>query len=340
MLFSYRFRRFCGKMLRLLLVLLVLAVLALACWLLWLQRYVIYTADGVRLDFSLSAIAPGQIALPPQTTEKTEILYEKPKEDQKQDPATALLTGYYVEEEELYSDIPGLLARLKKLPAGTPVLLDVKNYRGYFYYSTSVGSATFGKVDVAAMDELLQWLGNSELYSIARLPALADYVYGAENPAAGLPVSSGALYFDEQKRYWLDPTKEDTLTYLIQTARELRSLGFDEVVFSDLRIPEAEKIVFAGDRQQAVSDAAQAIVSACATENFLVSFVAERADFPLPTDRSRLYLMNVAAADVAEQVALLPEGFKPGRLVFFADNTDNRYNAYGVLRPLSLAVVG
>lgn len=339
MIFSYRTRRFFGKFFRFLLIACIIAVIGLMCWLLWLQRFVVYTPDGVKLDFSLGEILQGQVAVPPEPGIDVEIQFGPDKEDEQQEPsATQLLKGYYIPEESLYDSIPALLEKLKKLPSGTPVLLDVKNYRGYFYYSTTVGSQTYGKVDIAAMDELIAWLGSSDLYAIARMPALSDYVYGAENPSAGIPLSSGALYFDENKCYWLDPTKEATQTYLIQVVRELRQLGFDEVVFTQFVIPESEKIVFSADRRQAVSDAAQAIVSACATENFLVSYATEDVSFPMPIDRSRLYLLNVPAAGVADIVAQLPESFISSRLVFFADNTDTRYEKYGVLRPIDLAL--
>lgn len=338
MLFSYRTRRFLGRFFRVLLTLAVVALIALLCWVLWLQRFVVYTSEGVKLDFSVSQqIMQGQPAVPPTGGIQVEIQYGSDQEEKPEDPSQQLLSGCYISEEALYTDIPSVLAQLKKLPAGTPVLLDVKNYRGYFYYSTAVGSQTYGKVDVAAMDELIDWLGSSKLYAIARLPALSDYVYGAQNPSAGLPLSSGALYFDDNKCYWLDPTDEDTLSYLIQTVRELRSLGFEEVVFTDFRFPETDKIVFSDDRQQAISGAADAIVTACASDGFVVSYATERVDFPLPAEYSRLYLMNVAAADVADVASRIPDWVSPSRLVFFADNTDTRYNDYGVLRPVELA---
>jgi hypothetical protein len=339
MIFSYRTRRFLGKLFRFFMIVCIIAAIGLLCWLLWLQRFVVYTSEGVKLDFSLGQILQGQVAVPPPPGPDVEIQYGPDKEEEKQEPsATQLLKGYYIPEESLYDNIPGLIEKLQKLPAGTPILLDVKNYRGYFYYSTTVGSQTYGKVDIAAMDELIAWLGSSDLYTIARMPALSDYVYGAENPSAGIPLSSGALYFDENKCYWLDPTKEATQTYLIQVVRELRQLGFDEVVFTQFIIPESDKIVFKADRRQAISDAAQAIVSACATENFLVSYATEDVQFPMPTDRSRLYLLNVPAAGVADIVAQLPDSFLASRLVFFADNTDTRYEKYGVLRPIDLAL--
>ena len=43
-------RRLCVTVLVLLLIVMALAL----CWLLWLNRYVIYTRDGAKLDFNLS----------------------------------------------------------------------------------------------------------------------------------------------------------------------------------------------------------------------------------------------------------------------------------------------
>jgi hypothetical protein len=48
--------------------------------------------------------------------------------------------------------------------------------------------------------------------------------------------------------------------------------------------------------------------------------------------------LHVPAAGVADIVAQLPESFISSRLVFFADNTDTRYEQYGVLRPIDLAL--
>lgn len=338
MLFSYHTRRILSRLFHILLTVAVVAVLVLLCWLLWLQRFVVYTSEGVRLDFSFAdQMLQGQVAVPPEPGPDVQIHFGSAEDDKpQQDPSEQLLSGFYVSEEALYTDVYAVLDQLKALPSGTPVLVDVKNYRGYFYYSTSVGSQTYGKVDVSAMDMLIDWLGKSDLYAIARMPALCDYVFGAEKPSAGLPLSSGALYFDENKCYWLDPTDEDALTYLIQVIRELRGLGFDEVVLTDFRFPDTDKIVFKEDPVQAISDGAQAIVSACATEEFLVSYATEDLTFPLPTARSRLYLTNVQAAQVADVAAQL-QHIAPSCLVFFADNTDNRYNNYSVLRPVELA---
>ena len=48
------------------------------CWLLWLSRYIIYTRDGAKLDFSLDAqVAVGEPALPPGEQETVSIYYNE-----------------------------------------------------------------------------------------------------------------------------------------------------------------------------------------------------------------------------------------------------------------------
>ena len=179
MIFSYRTRRFLGKLFRFFMIVCIIAAIGLLCWLLWLQRFVVYTSEGVKLDFSLGQILQGQVAVPPPPGPDVQIQYGPDKEEDKQEPsATQLLKGYYIPEEALYDNIHGLIEKLQKLPAGTPILLDVKNYRGYFYYSTTVGSQTYGKVNIAAMDELIEHLKISDLYAVARLPAFRDFNYG------------------------------------------------------------------------------------------------------------------------------------------------------------------
>lgn len=338
MIFSYRTRRFLGRTFRILLMIAVVAVVVWLCWLLWLQRFVVYTPDGVRLDFSLSQLQGGEIAVPTEPGPTIPIHYgeaetTKPVEGDTQNK----LAGYYVSAEALQKDISAVKAQLQQLPAGTPVLLDVKTGTGYFYYSTQVGAGTYDGIDRTAMDDLIDWLAQSDLYVIARLSALRDYAYAASNPSAGLPVQGGWLWTDAQRCYWLDPTDEDTLSYLMQVLRELRSLGFDEVVFRNFCFPNTNEIVFTGDKSEALSAAAETLVTACATDDFTVSFFAEDAGFVLPPNRSRLYFENVAAVDVADTAAKYTQTIRNDRLVFLATNNDTRYNEYGVLRPVDLA---
>lgn len=338
---SYRTRR---RLRRLGFTLLITALIALAvwlCWIVWVGRYIVYTPQGARLDFSIDPRFPtGEAAEPPATGETVPIIYDEPEiEEPLPNYDQTAISGYYVDFDALCKDVSAVKAQLQQLPAGTAVLLDVKNTKGYFHYSTSVGETTSGDVDTAAMDELIAWLAGRDLYTIARLPAFRDWEFGLNNVPCGLPKKdgNGSLWMDDTNCYWLDPTSDGALNYLVRITAELRGLGFDEVVFKDFRFPNTEKIEFEGDKAQAIADAAATLVSACTTDRFCVSFCSEDPAFPLPAGRARLYLSEVAAADVHTVAQQVTTDDPAVHVLFMTTVNDTRFDEYSVLRPLESA---
>lgn len=317
----------------------VLLVLALiwSIWFIWLKRYVVYTSDGAKLDFSLGTFTQGQVAEEPPPGETVSIYYNEGDNLVQTSTELTQMTGYYIEIGAMQEDIEAVISQVRQLAAGTPVMVDVKNIYGSFYYSSNVSDQRASSVDTQKMDELIKLLNTKDIYTIARLPALRDYYYGLHHVPDGLPLPGGYLWMDDDSCYWLDPTKEGTLTYLVQIVTELKNLGFDEVVFYDFCFPDTESIIFNGDRNEALKQSAQTLVKTCTNDRFAVSFVASDAAFPLPEGRSRMYLENAAAADaanIAVQTGLTDPDI---RLVFLTENHDTRFDAFSVLRPLSAA---
>ena len=338
---SYRSRRALRRFCTVLLVLALLAALGLLCWLLWLNRFVIYTKDGVKLDFGISdEFQPGQLA-GTQSTENT-IQIEFDQTEPTEPPSTELkqLSGYYITLDMLKGDMSSLKEQISQLPKGTAVMLDVKSIRGEFYYSSNVGNPS-SAVSQAALDDLIAFLRDGGYYIIGRLPAFRDYQFGLRNVACGLmdinKVQLVALWMDETKCYWLKPDAEGTVQHLVRIVTELRTLGFDEVLFYDFRFPDTDQIYYTGDKAAALATCAQTLVTACTSETFTVSFTSTDPTFPLPEGRCRLYMENVAAENVllmAEQAAMTDPEL---RMVFLANTNDSRYDEYGVLRPLEFA---
>jgi len=338
---SYRSRRALRRLCTVLLVLALLVALGLLCWLLWLNRFVIYTKDGVKLDFGISdEFQPGQLA-GTQSTENT-IQIEFDQTEPTEPPSTELkqLSGYYITLDMLKGDMASLKEQIAQLPKGTPVMLDVKSIRGEFYYSSNVGNPS-GAVSQAALDDLIAFLRDGGYYIIGRLPAFRDYQFGLRNVACGLmdinKVHLVALWMDETKCYWLKPDADGTVQHLVRIVTELRTLGFDEVLFYDFRFPDTDQIYYTGDKTAALATCAQTLVTACTSETFTVSFTSTDPTFPLPEGRCRLYMENVAAENVllmAEQAGMTDPEL---RMVFLANTNDNRYDDYGVLRPLDSA---
>ena len=339
MTIPYRTQRVLKRILLILLVILILLATLWVCWLLWVQRYIVFTADGkVKLDFNLPPIAQGQLAVPP---EKEDIPIRYDKNDEMLGSATELaqMVGYYVELTEL-QNIPALKAQIIALPTGTPVMVDVKNIKGAFFYSSTVGATRNSQINAEAFDDLIATIKRCGHYAIAKLPALRDYTYGLNNVPDGVHHSSGRyLYMDDDGCYWLHPGSQGTLSYLTQIIMDLRNLGFDEVVLEDFCFPETTNILVNGDKEALLTNAAKVLLQACATDRFAVSFV-KTAPFTMPEGRSRLYLTGMDASQAAAAAQSSGVSDTAVKLVFLTELHDTRFNVYSVLRPISGADVG
>lgn len=310
------------------------------CWIIWLGRFVVYSREGVRLDFEW--VTPGDYvtALPPEEKpinivydDGNEMVVERSRELEK-------LSGSTVSLDLLTGDIAQLDKLIRQQPKGTAILLELKSGTGSFYYKTAMPNATVsGNVDVEALDELLKYLAKADYYTIASIPAFRDRAYGLKNTSYGVHHSSGRyLWAGEDRCYWLDPAKNGTRTWLVEIASELRDMGFDEVLFTDFCFPPTEDILYEGDKLAALNEAAAHLVYNLATEDFCVSFLCNETGFVLPEGRARLYRSDVDAA-MAQSVAASAGVADPAvNLVYLTEAMDTRYDAYGVLRPLSLGV--
>ena len=316
-----------------------LLILVWMVWLLWLDRYVVYTDDGAHFDFSRSNQSiSGVIAVPPEDDMTVSIYYNEGDGILNVSAELLQLSGYYVDRDMLAAGIPEVIAQLKKLPAETPVMIEMKDIVGRFFYNSTVSDRRYSGIDIAGMEELFSFLSKSNLYTIAKIPAFRDYYHGLENVSHGLAIKGGYLWMEPGTNcYWLNPSNEGTMTYLMQQILELKGKGFKEVVLGDFRFPDTNSIVFSGSRKEALQEAAAKLVETCGTDRFAISFCVSDPTVALPAGRCRMYLEGVTAADaktMAEQ-SLLTD--LPVRLVFITDLKDTRFEDYGVLRPLTSA---
>lgn len=330
----YRTRRLLRKLGMAALVLALFSAVVLLCWFLWLNRYVIYTRTGAVLDFGLSPeMSAGQQGSEAPPKPQVDIYYNEgenmvlPGQEE-----LTQLSGMYITQAMLETAFSQVQSQTAALPANTPVMLDMKSIKGEFFYDTALGK-TNGKIDPDQMESLIADLRRTNHYLIARVPALRDYWFGLQNVESGIfNPNQMSLWMDEAKCYWLNPKAQGTLTYLLQIVSELRDLGFDEVVFTDFSVPEAN-IYFEGDPKEAINAFADTLVKACATDGFAVSFQRSSEAFTLPDGRSRLYLENVPAAEAAGIVEALGIENAESRLTFLTELMDTRFDAFSVLRP-------
>ena len=341
MALSYRSRRVWRGIGAFLLVLALVLVLAAIVWLLWIDRYMIYTRDGAKLDFSLSEqLQVGEVAVPPQAKETTPIYYNEGDNAINTSTELAQMYGYYITTDMLLNDGYRTMQILRTLPAQTPVMIELKDIRGRFYYNSSMGPIN-SKLDMAQAQQIISFITDSGLYAIAKFPALRDYTFGLENVPYGLPAKgyNGALWMDMQGCYWLDASKEGTVGFLIQIITELKTMGFDEVVLGDFMFPDTDRIVYSKNKKEVLQNAAARLVEACGSSRFAVSFVVSDAEFALPAGRTRLYLEGKTAGEAKQQAELATVPDNLINLAFITDLKDSRFDNYSVLRPLTLAAV-
>lgn len=320
------------------LVLLVAGILVWFCWVIWLERYVVYSSDGATLNFDLPDPGTGSIASPPSADETIAIYYNEGENAISTSTELTQINGYYIDGATLQNDLAGTREQIASLSANTAVMIELKNIKGNFYYNSQLSDAvTSSAVDLVGVDALIQDMNSRNLYTIASVPAFRDFNFGLNNVSSGLPLPKGYLWMDSQGCYWLDPTKSGTLNWLYSIAEELRDLGFDEVVFTDFCFPDTDKIVFNGDKTEAIATAAANLVKTCAKSDFAVSFVTSNMNFKLPEGRTRMYLQNVGAKDVASITAQVSVPDVAANLVFLSTTSDTRFNDYSVLRPIVTA---
>ena len=103
---AYRTRRFLRRSIIVLLWLALIGLLVWGGWMVWIQRYVVYTRDGVKIDMDRSTVdIAGEVATPPPPRDPVSI-YFTPKEEIAGTGAKLYqILGYYVPTDALLHDI-------------------------------------------------------------------------------------------------------------------------------------------------------------------------------------------------------------------------------------------
>lgn len=340
MTLTYRTRRRLQSIATIAVAVLLVTILVWLCWVIWLERYVVYSRDGAKLNFTLPQEMTGEVAVPPVNEANVSIYYNEGSDAVELSREMMPLNGYYIDYDTLSKNFDSIREDLNHLKAGTAVMIDLKGGYGSFYYTSSLsGAIPSASVNTPAVDELIQTLKSKGFYTIARVSAFRDYDFGNRNVPAGLYMTNRAgLWMDKGGCFWLNPTDANVLGWITSVVLEVRGLGFNEVVLDNFRFPaETDKYLFSGDMNEALVNAANTLMTSCQKDTFVLSFCTATPNFDLPDGRCRLYLSGVEAKDVGERAAQASFENPEVRLVFLGDTNDTRYDAYSVLRPLSVA---
>jgi hypothetical protein len=130
-------------------------------------------------------------------------------------------------------------------PSGNTVILDGKDMLGRLSFPSEVGLAREigASRDPVTPDpqKLIHYLHEKGIHVGARLVAFFDPVLAKERPdLALLSKNSGRPLKEYGKVGWVDPANPVVQNYNLDIARELASMGVDEIQFDYIRYPTSE----------------------------------------------------------------------------------------------------
>ncbi len=320
---------------------LILAVLMIF-FLIYMQRYVVYTSEGAKLDFDHTTldIPVNEASEDPEPHKKVGHVEIEYKDDaQTADGKLKQLKGVYITIDMLRTNPDLVLETVRSLDNSNAVMIDVKDDKGNFYYNTEITGMK--KANTDALDELIAYLKRNGYPMIARIPAFADTSFAQSHTELALWMESGGsreLWADDNANNWLSPEQPTVLTTQEQICKELSSLGFQEVVFNDFYFPTTGTIVYTSNltRTELIADAARELQNAFTGSNLIISFCTTDTAFPVDASSGRLYVPDVSGANVDKMIASLSNTVNntSTQVVFLSDSRDTRFDAYGTLRPL------
>ena len=290
-------------------ILLLLFLIAWVCWVVWLQRYVVYTNEGVKLDFSQSSYdISGVEAAAPSDDVKISIFYNEGADAIDTAKEMTQLAGYYITNDMCKEDMDNVMLQIERLPSKTPVMVEMKGPFGSFFYNSKLSGAVISQsTDIPAMEKLVARMNTKGFYKIARISSLRDRSFGEANVTSGLYMLSRAgLWMDTGGMYWLDPTSASTITWISSVVLELKEMGFDEVLLDSCGWPGG------GDGAAVNGDPARDLERRTETVD---KFLAETVQALEPYDAA--LAIRCSAATAAGQDGLT--GLTPALLEQYAD---------------------
>ncbi len=332
---SYRAKARMRKGMKIFLSVAAVLLLALILFAVYLDRFVVYTPEGVHLDFDRNTSR--DVVLPTGNTERAALPEDVTIEFADPDPSgqeTALVSGYYIDLEML-QDPAAVLAAVQELSPPCTVMIDLKGGNGSFYYTTGIDGARQAAIDVETVDEVISYLRSHGFTMVARIRTFQDTRFAEEHINCALRKNGGSLWVGDGF-YWMDPANPTVMAYLKQIIRELAEKGFKEIVLDDFRFPSGTQIVYTSEksRTELIAGIAEELLNFFASSNITISFGNPAADFAL-SGSSHVYVSGVTGSGVsatAKSYALLEN--IGTQLVFLTGSKDRRFDDYQVLRPL------
>lgn len=156
------------------------------------------------------------------------------------------------------------------------VVIDIKDYTGYVLYDSQISlinDLKTKKVILKNIPDLIKKLHEHNIYVIARQTVFQDPILAQAKPVWAIKNKNGGVWHDRKGLSWVDSAHESVWKYNVDIAKEVASLGFDEINFDYVRFPTD------GNMSQAVIPSSTARNSVMA--NFFKYLSQELKDEPV-----------------------------------------------------------
>lgn len=156
---------------------------------------------------------------------------------------SAVNAVYLKAEDVTEANLTALTGKVSEHEANA-VMLQLKASDGQLMWASTVSMAvSYGATGTLDLTSYISSWKESGLYLIAQLSCCTDELMATRYPALALKNADGTAYHDDYG-YWLDPYNRTVREYIVDLAKELSEMGFDEIVFSELRHPAAEGLTY------------------------------------------------------------------------------------------------
>lgn len=122
------------------------------------------------------------------------------------------------------------------------VVIDIKDWTGCVVYDSVIPEVEEYKaksIRIRNIDSFIKKLKEHNVYLIARISVFQDPVLATARPDLAIHTISNpdSLWLDKSGLAWIDPSTKESWDYNINIAKEVISLGFDEINFDYIRFP-------------------------------------------------------------------------------------------------------
>lgn len=273
-------------------VLIILAVLITAALLLFygLQKYIVYTPNGLKLELPILQQASGTDTAASSTDASGEgggLVIDKTDYSNIQATAGADISavkGILVPYDKITAD--GIKEYADRLSAGNALVLELKTASGKLAWASKEREATaFDLAGTADLKTIVASLKaeKPEVWLVGQLSCCIDDLMAQRNSPVALKKADGSPYSDDEGA-WLDPYNTEVRDYIAALAKELADMGFDEILLTNVSHPQTDpanlKYSAASTNataQSAVTSFSLAVTRALSGTDAVLSVVGTRA---------------------------------------------------------------